>query len=460
MRSNPISLRSRLTTAVLATVGVVLVVLAVLLYLVVRRTAWRQHDDGLRARAEAIAAIAEHDDDGYEMSLPPQPAGQLPAFVEVWTRDGSVLARTPSLGTKDLPKLDGPLGAELADTTLPDGRAGRLIALRFVPRDDARTHPVEPMLLVLAEGTEAIDDAIATAGVWFIVLGLGALAAVFGVTTWSLRRGLRPLTELADRIEQIDDRRLTTRLSTAGQPAELIVPIRKLDELLARLERAFARERQFTADVSHELRTPLAGLRTLLEVTALRPRSTTEYADAMARGLEVVAQLGALVESLLALARLDADQPALETEPVRLHDLVRECWSPYRELATSRTLRFTNDVPEHATATTDREKLRIVVTNLLANAAEYTEVGGWIAVAQLPDGGLEVADSGPPIPDDQVDRVFDRLWRGDAARTATGVHCGIGLALARAMCDRLALSLTATSTTERVAFRIAPRGDR
>src|SRR5262249_53543146 len=155
--------------------------------------------------------------------------------------------------------------------------------------------------------------------------------------------------------------------------------VSKLNDLLGRLETSFARERQFTADVSHELRTPLAGLRTLLEVTALTDRDTVEYKRAVADAHTVVLQLGALVENLLVLARLDAGQLPTTISDVNLRELVDECWKPHAAAAEARSLRFENHVPA-TVAQVDREKLRVILGNLLANAAEYTETGGWIEV--------------------------------------------------------------------------------
>ena len=449
------SLRGRLTTAIVGLVAIVLTALAVLLYVGVHRAAWKQRDDALAARAHALAAIAEHDDSGYEMSLPPEASGEATSYIEAWRPDGAVLARSASLHDGDLPPV-GSGAIAFADLTLPDGRDGRAIELRFTPRDEARHTKVGTVRLVVAEGTESVDAAVHSVQTWFILLGIAALAIVALVTTWSLSRGLRPLAQLAREIETIDDRHLATRLSSADQPAELEVPVNKLNELLARLDRSFARERQFTADVSHELRTPLSGLRTLLEVTAIAERTTAEYQAALGEALEIALQLGALVENLLTLSRLDSERVTIQTTEVSLRALVEECWQPHAALAASRAIAFRNAMAEGAVLQTDREKLRVVVGNLLSNAAEYTEPGGWIEVTGSSRGGLEIADSGPPIPDDQLERIFDRLWRGDHARTASGVHCGIGLSLSRALCEAMSLSLVARSTEGRVAFEIAP----
>lgn len=461
------SLRARLTAVVVALVAVVLVVMAMVLYVGVRRAAWQQHDAGLAARARATAEIAEHDDQGYEMELPPEPHDVPASYVEVWKDDGSVLVRSASL-RGDLPRSDAPLGRPAySDITLPDGRAGRAITMTFVPRDEAVHGKAGALLLVVAEGTEDVDAAVGTVRTWFIVLGVGGLLAIAFVTAWSLARGLRPLAKLALEIEGIDDRRLATRLAVEGQPTELEVPVRKLNELFARLDASFARERQFTADVSHELRTPLAGLRTLLEVTALADRSTADYRTALSEALAIVLQLGALVENLLTLARLDAGQiegsteetsgsETIDASELSLHALVEDCWKPHAAAAASRSLVFRNTVPGDAIARSDRERLRIVVGNLLSNAAEYTARDGWIEVSTGKDAILDVIDSGPPIAADQLERIFDRLWRGDSARSATGVHCGIGLSLARSLCTSLSLTLTASTLADgSVRFRIA-----
>ena len=255
------SIRARLTVVLVAAVAGVLVALAVALYIGVRDAAWQQHDAGLVARAGALAAIAERESDGYELDLPAMPG----AFAQAWRPDGGVLARSPGL-RGDLPTRTG-----VFDLTLPDGRAGRAFGIRFAPRDELGRPPTE-LLLVLAEGTEDVAAAGQAVRTRFIALGLIALALVGTLTAWSLARELRPLGALTAALARIDDKHLAIRLPVSGQPAELAVPVRTLNDLLERLAASFARERQFTANVSHELRTPLAGLRTLLEVTARAPQ--------------------------------------------------------------------------------------------------------------------------------------------------------------------------------------------
>jgi signal transduction histidine kinase len=436
------SIRARLTVTLLVAVAGGLSALAIALYVAVRGVAWQQHDAGLIARATALAGIGEREEKGYELDLPALPG----AYAEAWRPDRTVLDRSPGL-TGDLPMQTGAF-----DLTLPDGRPGRAYGMRFVPRDELRhAGPPLPLLIVLAEGVEPVEAAGEVVRTRFIVLGAIALAAIGALTAWSLARALRPLGALTHALAEIDHTQLAIRLPLEGQPDEIALAVRTLNDLLARLEASFARERQFTANVSHELRTPLAGLRTLLEVSARAP-APADHATALA----IVVEMCGVVENLLLLARLDGGQLAVARDDVRLRALVDECWRPHAQTAAARGLTFRNFIPDDARTDTDRDKLRVVLGNLLANAAEYTERGGWVEVTTGDGALVDVTDSGPAIPAAQLERVFDRMWRGDAARSATGVHCGIGLSLARALADCLGLSLTASSQEDgRVRFRVA-----
>ena len=437
------SIRARLTATLVCVVAGVLIALAGALYVGVRDAAWQQHDAGLIARAEALAAIAEWEGEVYELELPAMPG----AFAEAWAPGGRMLARSPGLAG------ELPWRAGVFELRLPDGRPGRAYGIAFAPRDELKRPPIE-MRLVLAEGIEDVELAERVVRSRFLVLGGLALAIVGGLTAWSLARGLRPLRALSARLAQIDDRTLDVRLPDEGQPAELAVTVRTLNDLLARLGASFARERQFTANVSHELRTPLAGLRTLLEVTARAPRPA-DHAEALA----IVVQMCGVVESLLLLARLDAGQLEVSREPLALAALVDDCWKPYAAAAAARGLTVKHRVAPGLVVETDRDKLRVVIGNLLSNAAEYTAAGGWIELVSGDGAWLDVIDSGPAIPDDQLERMFERLWRGDAARSETGVHCGIGLPLARSLAECLGLSLTVVTRSDgSVRFRIAPQG--
>jgi two-component system heavy metal sensor histidine kinase CusS len=459
------SLRLRLTLGVLCVLAVVLATFAIVVRVVLRHALDRQLDARLTANAAAVAGMAE---DGtppefeYE-ALPEFERSVRPGFFEAWLDDGRVLARSPSLGARDLNRRGvRPEASVFADVMLPDGRPGRTVELRRPLRIEDAPPGAPPsgrfVTVVVGQGTEDVHETLAAMSRWLWALGLLALALGSAATVLAVTRGLRSVRELAAEIATRHENDLARALPRNG-PVELAPVVDKLTELFQRLSASFERERRFTADVSHELRTPLAALLTILEVAASRDRDAAAYRRALADAKAIVDQTQALVQNLLMLARVDARQIDVANQELRLRPFVDDCWRAFAAQAAHRRLTFSNDVGPAAAVMTDAEKFRIVLTNLLANAAAYTADGGAIHVREgRGDVVLEVVDTGPPIPEDVLPRIFDRFTRADTARSAVGVHSGVGLALVQAICEVLDLSISAENASDgSVLFRLRSR---
>jgi len=261
-----------------------------------------------------------------------------------------------------------------------------------------------------------------------------------------VRRGLGPLNAIAAEIDAVTEEDLSTRIGDDSVPVE-IVPIKnRLNELLARLEAAFNRERRFTSDVAHELRTPLAGIRSTIEVTLARTRGTDEYERALSECLAIAQRMQTMVNNLLTLARLDTCQASFRNEPIQLKELVDRCWEHFSEKGQKRSITFENSIDKHIIINSDRENVSMVFTNLLDNAAEYTNDTGQIRVTADPiEGAVEVAvtNTGCSLTSDQVAQVFDPFWREDSSRCSEGEHCGLGLALVQRIVKSLGGSCAA-----------------
>jgi signal transduction histidine kinase len=191
--------------------------------------------------------------------------------------------------------------------------------------------------------------------------------------------------------------------------------------------------RDLVANASHELRTPLGALRAVVENLADGvERPAPETFDAMLRQLD---RLGALVEQLLDLSRLESGATPLERAPVRIDALVEQVLTEWRAKAQTRDVTLSADVePSPLALTADAARLHQVLANLVANAVRHAPRGGRVVVAATGAGDrvrLEVVDDGPGIEPDELPRVFDRFYRSDRGRATAGGGAGLGLAIAR-----------------------------
>lgn len=466
------SLHRQLARTVLAFTAPVVVVLSFATDLLVSSLAWRQFDAALVGRARDLSTLLEREPDRYEFEyderyVPDYATGRAAYFEIRRERDEAVIARSTTLGESSLPADVFAAGdGVLEDVALPDGAAGRAVTLRFVPRLDedipARDagRYADGVVLVVAVPTADVAAEITRVRMWLWALCVLALAVAAGASVLAARAGLQPLARVARDIAALDERQLGQRLALAHVPSELRAPLDQMNALLARLEESFARERRFSSDASHELRTPLAALGAVLQLAVARPRDSQEYRDAIARALAMVEQLGNIVERLLMLARADAGQVRGKAVEVALRPLVQERWFGLRESAARNELRFELAISDDAALVTDEAALVVVVGNLLDNAVAYTANGGTIRVHQPDDAVLEVWDSGP-VPDATTrERMFERFWRQDAARTADHGHVGLGLPLARAMARAIGLDVIAIASDGGLGMRVIATRDR
>jgi signal transduction histidine kinase len=252
------------------------------------------------------------------------------------------------------------------------------------------------------------------------------------------------MTRAARAIEATD---LHARLPEPAGRDEIGRLARTLNALIARLESAFARQRQFTADASHELRTPLTIMRGELDVTLLRERSATEYRETLVGVRDEVTRLQDLVADLLLLARTDERAP-LPTTVVDLAAVAATVETQLRPLARARRQTLTLDavlVPVRGIAG-DLERL---VRNLVENAIRYTPDAGTIAVTVRRDGThalLTVTDTGPGIDPEALPQLFDRFTRADTARNRAAGGAGLGLAIAESIAHRHGGTITVVSS--------------
>jgi two-component system, OmpR family, sensor kinase len=295
-----------------------------------------------------------------------------------------------------------------------------------------------------------------------IIASLGVLAVLCAVVLVTLRRGLRPLETMAETTDVIAAGDLTQRVSVTKASSEVARLARALNAMLARIEEAFSQKsaserrlRQFVADASHELRTPLTSIRGYTELLRRGAFPGEEGRDrALQRVEREAARMGLLVDDLLLLARLDQGRP-LDQVPVDLTRVAAEAVLDARAVDPDRPVDLAYNGPVWVSG--DRDRLGQVAHNLVRNALDHTPVGTPVLVGVRADqdyGYLSVADEGPGLSPEAAEKVFDRFWRDDAARTGGG--SGLGLSIVQAIAGALGGAATVRSTPGRGAtFEVA-----
>jgi two-component system sensor histidine kinase QseC len=320
------------------------------------------------------------------------------------------------------------------DQALPDGSPGRALGLAVTAhaKDVVLPPGTEPLRLTLVvAASRAGLDATLAGLTWVLVLtdalALGVLALL---VAGGVRRGLRPVDALAGEVARLDATSLARRVDTTALPDELVPLALKLNELLARLEAAFARERRMTAAVAHELRTPIAELRAATDVARRWPEDADVSGEAVAIAGDVARRMGEAVDAVLRFCRLESGQEAATREPVPLRALLDELWAPHARRATERGLVLRNEVPGDLAAEGDRGLLALALGNLLDNACSFAAPGSVCASAGVREGQVElrVANPAPDLHAADLAHLAEPFWRKDAARS-DGRHAGLGLAL-------------------------------
>lgn len=444
------SIRQHITVRMVAGFGLLLLASGSAIYLVTRAAIENGFDASLRSKALSIMMQTEQSATGLQVELSPLLTQEFdnPAalqFYEVWKAGGPALVRSGSLRGADLPQRFGSEARPAFwDLPLPGGVAGRAVGLTFKPKKDdedrGQTNPIEAALVVACD-RRPVDRTLAILAAVLSATGALAVGATFPLVRLSLRRGHGPLEELSRQAAAISSDSLEFRFPLDSLPEELRPISRRLNDLLARLEASFERERRFSADLAHELRTPLAELRTQAEVGL----QSGEAADLEAHRefLDIALQMQTLVTHLLDLSRCENGGKALQIESLRLASVIEEVWRPLAGLAAERQLKIRFDVPEKVLISTDRALFASILANLFSNAATYTPRNGAVEIVWNADReALLVTNTVVDLKPADMAHLFERLWRKDKSRTGSE-HSGLGLSLAQAFAKSIGWTLSA-----------------
>jgi len=439
-----VTLTTRLSLFFIGTLAVVLVAFSIALYFLAHRHLTQQLDTQLESAARTLASGAEVEADGVEWEPHNHPhAVAADAFGDElrWTLatdEGRVVDSSRQVGTRELlAEADNGFHTGHRNPRRFDhgGRAWEAMRLRLAP-EPAPTGPTRhgkypALVLTVAVPLDPIHSTLRTLAVALVGLTVVILVVALVASRAVCRRALAPVTRMAETARLIDAADLSGRLPDMRAADELGELTRAFNDLLDRLTAAFERERRFASEASHQLRTPLAGLIGQIEVALRREREPSEYRRVLDSVLNQAGRLRRVVESLLFLARSEADAvlPGLERT-----DLVK--WIPSRLTAWTENTRFGDLVFEplsdEATAAIQPDLFGELLDALIDNALKYSQPGTRVTVrvGGAPDGvWVEVEDRGCGIAAEDVPRLFRPFFRSESARKRGVPGVGLGLAV-------------------------------
>lgn len=340
-----------------------------------------------------------------------------------------------------------------ADVFKPEekgGRQGRILRTRGEYRELAQFAPSRRWVLVgtsLAPARAQLQKLVGP----LVIIGVCIVALGFAVGWWLATRALRPIADITRTAQDIAAGDLAQRINTSETESELGQLASVLNSTFARLDTAFAQQKQFTSDAAHELRTPVTVILTQIQSTLNRERSGAEYRETLEACQRAGQRMRKLIESLLELARLDAGQSVGKREAVDLSRCVADCIELVRPLAEERRITLHCDLTS-ASCSGDTDQLALVITNLLSNAIHYNRDGGEVRVTMRQEEDravLIVSDNGLGIAAEHLPHIFDRFYRADAARTYSQGRSGLGLAITKAIVEAHGGTIDVTSEPDK-----------
>ena len=426
----PLSLRVRLTAWYFGVVALSFLLISVVAVYGMDRSIQGAVDSALLERASAVHHLIEREvrsdslEDLKDELREHSGLSSADQLMQVADAQGNWLYRSRSL-------VSHPIPLQHPDQTYTDRFAGLLLRVRserVLVNGQWFSIQVATPMHEFHEAVEHFRSLLIIAAPFLLVC---ATAGGYFMS----RRALSPVQKIIGAAENIGATNLSSRLVVPNTADELQRLSETLNNMLSRIESAFQRIAQFTADASHELRTPLAILRTRTELALRRPRSESEYREVLQQLLHGLERGSDLVERLMLLARADSGDSILQRERIRLDVILGSVCEQGATLAAAKDLRFQAQLsPDGLPIEGDADFLERLFLILIDNAIKYTRPGGEIGVSSQIEAGsviVSVRDTGIGVSGADLPHLFERFYRVDKARSRESGGAGLGLAIGR-----------------------------
>lgn len=420
-----------------------------------------EFDSSLVEKARSLSHLVEHEKHGITFEWLEgvgltTPIAEERESLAIWNENELLEVFPPNA----VPIKPSTKQGETAFHMSLESKPARAVTFPFTPRLVFETEPeassvTRPVLtLMFARTTHELEATIRTLRWTILFVGTIGLAVTLAVMWLVIGVGLKPVQHATAQIASVVPGTLSKRIEQVEHsPKELRPLLSTINDLLNRLERAFNRERAFSADVAHELRTPLAGLRAQLDVANSRERSAQEYQKTIGHCLKITEQTSGIIESLLETTRDSSE--TLPSQDINLQHLLDELFAERRQAMQARILRLNCTNTENLSIFAERQSLLVILRNLIDNAVSYADPSSTIEVSAERNNSncyLTISNRAEHFVASDIDKVFDRFWRADSSRHETGQHCGLGLALSRRLAERMGGAIVASFSDQE--FRV------
>src|SRR4030042_987141 len=442
------SLRFKLTLWYVFILGILLISFSSFLYITLSRSLHRDVDNKLRSFAELIASESSSPlstfgfgniDQALEASMNFKPIGK---FIQVLDESGKIGKKSDNF---QLPiSLNALKNASNGLITIETNRSFGNPPLRII------TFPVKgsnPMIKIVqvASSLEEVEDALNTLFIILVItVPLVLMVASLG-GQFLANKALKPVDSITHTARIITSKNLNQRIKPPKVKEEISRLIETFNDMISRLDQSFHQIKQFTSDASHELKTPLTILKGETEVTLRKERTSYEYQQILRSNLEEINRMSQIVDDLLFLSKTDIGEIRLNKQNINLTKVLKEVVVHMNILAQSKNLQISvSNHHEDIHIFGDSLRIRELLLNLITNGIKYTEEGGEIRISLKKDNHLDnsfnfvriiFSDTGIGISIEDQERIFDRFFRVDKARSREQGGSGLGLSICKWIVD-------------------------
>jgi heavy metal sensor kinase len=451
------SVRFKLTLWYVLILGVLLVSFSSFLYITVSKSLYRDVDNKLRALAELIASDSSSPlskygfgniDQALEVSMNLKPVGK---FIQLLDESGKVGPKSENLKNIQLPisltaLKNASKGLVTFETNVSFGNTPlRIVTLPVVDKSHISK------IVQVASSLEDVEDALNT------LLLLLTITVPFALMIASLggqflaNKALKPVDQITNMARVTTSRNLNQRIQPLKSNDEISRLAETFNEMISGLDESFHKIKQFSTDASHELKTPLTILRGEIEVALLKERVPEEYRAILRSNLEEINRMSRIVDDLLLLSKEDGGELKLLREEIHLPEILDEVIHQMSFLAQTKRIRLeASSHRENVSITGDPLRIRELFINLIDNSIKYTEEGGLVQINSTKDfvpsasqrserngedgtwfAKVVISDTGIGIAKEYQERIFDRFFRVDKARSREEGGSGLGLSICK-----------------------------